>query len=232
VNLGGTASDGHGTVGLVTWTNYQASVLNGTATGTSNWVVMNNPLNSSLTNFLLVTGRGTSWSASMGGNTTFNDTLAVTFPLVILHQPISQIADQGTTVQFGVELASNRSLARYQWQFNGLNLTGATNSVLILTNVQPINAGAYSLQASNIFGAVLSSIAILTVNRPPIANPQSVSGDEDTAIAVTLSGSDPDGDSLSYHMTAPSHGVLEGVVPAWCIIHSRITTDPTASRSA
>jgi len=67
---------------------------------------------------------------------------------------------------------------------------------------------------SNIFGAVLSSIAILTVNRPPIANPQSVSGDEDTAIAVTLSGSDPDGDSLSYHMTAPSHGVLEGVVPS------------------
>jgi hypothetical protein len=36
-----------------------------------------------------------------------------------------------------------------QWQFNGVNLDGATDSRLILTNVQPANAGIYTLVVTN-----------------------------------------------------------------------------------
>lgn len=49
----------------------------------------------------------------------------------------------------------------YQWQFEGTDLPGATNSVLELTNVHASHAGAYSVRASNPFGAVTSPAAYL-----------------------------------------------------------------------
>ena len=52
-----------------------------------------------------------------------------------------------------------------QWQFNGTNLSGATNLTLVLTNVQPSDAGIYSLQATNAFG---SDLATTTVRVSPV----------------------------------------------------------------
>jgi len=46
------------------------------------------------------------------------------------------------------------------------------------------------------------------------AHGQAVSTDEDTAKAVALAGSDPDGDALSFTITEqPRHGVLTGAAP-------------------
>ena len=43
-------------------------------------------------------------------------------------------------------------------------------------------------------------------NAPPVADDQSVTTDEDTAVAVTLTASDDEGDPLSWHVdTPPSH---------------------------
>ena len=54
----------------------------------------------------------------------------------------------------------------------------------------------------------------LNVNDPPVANAQSVSTEEDTAKAITLTGSDVDGDTLSYVIvTPPAHGTLSGAAP-------------------
>ncbi|VGO19381.1 glycosyl hydrolase [Pontiella sulfatireligans] len=48
----------------------------------------------------------------------------------------------------------------------------------------------------------------------PVANPLSFVIDEDTAVATTLSGSDADGDILSYKVTTqPSGGTLSGTAP-------------------
>ncbi|MGH2838052.1 MAG: Ig-like domain-containing protein [Thermoleophilaceae bacterium] len=48
----------------------------------------------------------------------------------------------------------------------------------------------------------------------PTATPQDVSGAEDSTIAVTLKGSDPDGDALTFEvLTQPSHGTLSGTAP-------------------
>ncbi len=48
-------------------------------------------------------------------------------------------------------------------------------------------------------------------NDPPIADPQSVETTQNTPIDITLSGSDVDGDSLTYDtVDGPSHGTLSG----------------------
>ena len=53
-----------------------------------------------------------------------------------------------------------------------------------------------------------------TTNRPPTANPQSLTTPMDSPLPITLSGSDPDGDSLGYTVTTlPTHGVLSGTAP-------------------
>ena len=53
------------------------------------------------------------------------------------------------------------------------------------------------------------------VNNAPVAQGSSVTTPADTAVAVTLQASDPDGDSLTYQVSvAPTHGSLSGTAPA------------------
>ncbi len=52
----------------------------------------------------------------------------------------------------------------YQWQFNGVDLVGATNAVLDLTNVQPEQGGLYGVKVGNRFGEAQSRAARLFVS--------------------------------------------------------------------
>jgi alpha-tubulin suppressor-like RCC1 family protein len=62
----------------------------------------------------------------------------------------------------------------YQWYSNGVALVGATNSTLILINVQFAQAGTYSLVASNSFGtATNSDLALAVVPAGVTVQPQS-----------------------------------------------------------
>jgi len=57
-------------------------------------------------------------------------------------------------------------------------------------------------------------ITVKAVNDPPTANDDSVTTQEDTLVSITLAGSDPDGDALSYSVVKdPSHGSLSGTGP-------------------
>ena len=59
-------------------------------------------------------------------------------------------------------------------------------------------------------------ITILPVNDPPVANPASVMTDEDVPVAITLTGSDPDGDIITFALVAgsgPDNGTLSGTPP-------------------
>ena len=59
------------------------------------------------------------------------------------------------------------------------------------------------------------SIAVNPINHAPVAGGQSVLTDEDTPAAITLTGSDEDGDALTYTVTgAPANGTLSGTAPA------------------
>ena len=52
------------------------------------------------------------------------------------------------------------------------------------------------------------------INQAPIANPQSISTSEDNPVDILLTGSDPDGDLISYTVTSsPTHGMLNGAAP-------------------
>ena len=71
-------------------------------------------------------------------------------------------------------------------------------------------------------GKADSSVATVTItvvklpdmNRAPVANGQSVTTNEDTPKTITLTGTDPDGDALTYTVTAqPAHGTLSGTAP-------------------
>jgi len=75
------------------------------------------------------------------------------------------------------------------------------------------------LDSSRFFSATAEFFPILAstsirVNTPPAADPLVVGTDEDTAVAVTLTGSDGDGDDLTYTVAAgPAHGTLSGTAP-------------------
>jgi hypothetical protein len=68
-------------------------------------------------------------------------------------------------------------------------------------------------------GTVSSAVAgvAITVGAPnaaPVAHDQSVSLSEDTAMAITLTGSDPEGGALSFSLlTSPANGILSGTAP-------------------
>jgi hypothetical protein len=93
-------------------------------------------------------------------------------------------------------------------------LSGSGTS-LIYTPAPNFN-GADSLTFSvtdlaNSSSTATVSISVLPVNDPPVADDQSVTTSEDTAVNVTLTGSDVDGDALDYSVVdAPAHGTLTG----------------------
>jgi hypothetical protein len=87
--------------------------------------------------------------------------LAVTTPVV---SPDASVFG-GTTVTL-TENAFGLAPLRYQWQTNGVNLAGATNSLLILTNVATTSSGYYSVLVSNASGTNESPPVYLTVNPP------------------------------------------------------------------
>jgi hypothetical protein len=55
----------------------------------------------------------------------------------------------------------------YQWQTNGVNLPGATNAALTLTNVQASHEATYNVVVSNEVGTILSTNASFTLVTPP-----------------------------------------------------------------
>jgi hypothetical protein len=81
----------------------------------------------------------------------------------ILNQPTNQAAAVAGSANFSVTAGGTQPLS-YQWRHGTNALTGATSSVLNLTNVQLSDAGNYSAVVSNAFGTVTSSNALLTVN--------------------------------------------------------------------
>ena len=128
-------------------------------------------------------------------------------PPAISVQPTNQMALSGGTASFSVGAGGTFPLG-CQWSFNGTNLIGATNVLLTLANVQPDQAGLYTVLVTNVYGSVLSSNAVLSVGSAIPPNIVSQTPNEvvllgNTAtFGVAASGSDP----LSYFWSR--NGVL------------------------
>ena len=120
--------------------------------------------------------------------------LAITRAPIIAQQPASQTAVSGATVSFSVVVLSADALF-FQWIANGTNISGGTNSTLVLTNVRPEQAGGYAVLVNNLAGSVRSATAILTVYEVPtiLALPvdQTVLAGGQATFAVTATGTTP-----------------------------------------
>ena len=89
----------------------------------------------------------------------------VTLPSIIT-QPSNQTASAGASVSFTVQAVSAAPLD-YQWYFCQTNyMGGADGATLGLTNLQPAQAGDYSVVVHNAAGSVTSAVATLTVLVP------------------------------------------------------------------
>jgi len=83
-------------------------------------------------------------------------------PLIRAYPQFFESVTNGSNVLFTVTAQGHKPL-HYQWLFNALPIGGATNSELLLTNVQCSNSGLYSVTITNIVGSVTSPGATLVV---------------------------------------------------------------------
>jgi len=124
----------------------------------------------------------------------------------IVTQPASQRVTVGSNATFSV-VADGTPTLRYQWMRNNAAIAGATNTSLTFTATN--FSATYSVRVTNLFGSVLSSNAVVTINNAPIALNLSLQVDEDTGRTISLPGSDADKDPLKFLIvTPPLHGVL------------------------
>ncbi len=121
-------------------------------------------------------------------------TLAVTIPPTITGDPVSLVRNAGQTAVFTVTVSGTAPF-RYQWKKGGLDIDGATNDTLTLTNVSQADAAAYTVLVSNPAGDDLSGPATLTVIDPPVitADPLSRTNAATTTawFSVTVAGTAP-----------------------------------------
>lgn len=110
-------------------------------------------------------------------------------------QPTSVSVSAGSSATFSV-IATGTPAPTYQWQKDGVALSGQTNSTLTLSNVQSSNAGNYAVVVSNAAGIVTSSPATLTVSAAATApafttqpSSQSVTAGASVTFTVAAGGS-------------------------------------------
>lgn len=87
-------------------------------------------------------------------------------PPAITKQPSPQTVPAGFTAVLSVAGTSSLPV-NYQWLCFGSSVVGATNAVLVLTNVSMAQSGDYMVVLSNSLGSIASSLASLTVTSPP-----------------------------------------------------------------
>ncbi len=115
---------------------------------------------------------------------------AVTLP-VLVSNPSSQTIITGSQLNLSVSVTGT---ANYQWQLNGVNIVGATQSSYSVTSATSVNAGTYTCLVSNSAGSVTSSPAVVTVVSAPVivSSPpptQSVAIGSNVTLSVLASGS-------------------------------------------
>ena len=93
----------------------------------------------------------------------------------ITTQPVSQTVDESESVTFSVTATGDN--IQYQWEKDGIDISGATANTLTISSVSQSDEGAYQCVVGNDCGIEDSSVANLTVN--DTSNPLNVGDKED-----------------------------------------------------
>ena len=119
-----------------------------------------------------------------------NALLLVKAPPIITNQPQPVTVCANATVLLQVGATGSLPLS-YQWRRNNSPVQNATNSLYQILSAQTGNAGDYTVVVSNVWGALTSVVATLTVNLPPtILSPpqgQIVNAGASVTLSVTAS---------------------------------------------
>jgi hypothetical protein len=89
--------------------------------------------------------------------------LTVGIKPTITTQPVDQTVTTGSSVTFSVVAAGSSPLS-YQWNKDGVAITGATSNIFTINPASLTDNGVYSCIVSNSFGSVVSNNARLTSN--------------------------------------------------------------------
>jgi alpha-tubulin suppressor-like RCC1 family protein len=128
----------------------------------------------------------------------YEHTAALVVQLGISSQPKSVTVNATSNATFNVVAAGAETLS-YQWRKDGIILSDATNTTLILNNVQTNQAGNYTVIITNRLDSVTSSVAVLTVNRlTQSVNFSSLLGKRVDDVPFTLNATANSGLSVSY----------------------------------
>ena len=82
-------------------------------------------------------------------------------PSILVH-PESLTVATGDSIILRVEATGAQPIA-YRWQFNNGDITGATDSIYRVSNVQPSHSGLYKVIVSNNIGTAISNSALVAV---------------------------------------------------------------------
>ncbi|MFO1449473.1 MAG: pectinesterase family protein [Opitutaceae bacterium] len=94
--------------------------------------------------------------------------LTVNSAPVITSQPVGATVSAGQAVTFTVA-ASGTPAPSYQWQKDGVRITGATNPSFTIPSVTLADTGVYSVRIVNPVGAVTSAPAVLAIPSSMVA---------------------------------------------------------------
>ncbi len=125
-------------------------------------------------------------------------------PPTIMTPPANQTVAVGQTATFSVTASGTAPLS-YQWQNNGVDISGATSASYTTPAATTQDNGAqFRVVVSNSVGSATSNAATLTVDSPPVADAgadQTIECAGHGGTPVRLDGSkssDPNGDALGF----------------------------------
>jgi hypothetical protein len=78
--------------------------------------------------------------------------------------PTNRSVSLGASATFRITITAGDAPLSIQWRHEGTNVNWATNTTIVLTNVQLVDAGAYDVVVTNLYGAVTSLVARLEVD--------------------------------------------------------------------
>ncbi len=157
---------------------------------------------------------------------------------------VSAGADQTVTLGMPAVLAGSVSddgipgpTVATEWtQVSGPAGASFADSMVANTSVNFSQTGVYVFRltandglTNSSAGVTITVVPAAPVNHPPVAPGQSLSATENTPLNITLTGTDVDGDALTFIVaTQPAHGALSGTAPNLTYIPA---TDYTGSDS-
>lgn len=154
---------------------------------------------------------------SVGVTMSSNAILTVFAPPGFVIQAASRTAIAGTSTLFAATVSGTAPLS-YQWSKDGLplsdgvNISGSSSNILVLSNLSTNDIGNYSLTVTNLYGVASSSNAALNVVAapvPPVISLQPVNQSVVAGTTVSFSVSAAGTDPLSYHWL--KNGVAVGI---------------------